>query len=1023
MIFALHGSQCYVPDLLAKLKSALSDSYEVESEVGRGGMATVFLARDVKHDRQVALKVLHPQIAATLGTERFLREVQIAARLEHPHILTLIDSGEADGLPYFVMPYLEGGSLRERLDAEGELPIEEALQLAAEVADGLDYAHEKGVVHRDIKPSNILLYRGHALIADFGVARALDVAGGPGTVTGLAVGTPKYMSPEQAAGKEVDGRSDIYGLGCVLWEMLAGEAPYDGPTPHAIIARKVSEDTPSLRVRRRTVSRELENLLAKAMAISPADRFATAGDFAKALKAGGMGMRRPLRVGAGVRKRLVVGVTAAAVLAIAGFAYWQSRSPLDEPVGLADAGIAFLPFEERGEIEGALEGDSVAKAMSLLFGSTDRYQPRPHAEVRDVVGQLCPSGVTRICSFNVAQELSTALIVTGRVTAARGDSIQVLAEMADMTGERAIPAVTVTGTRDDPGSLLFDLLRALWLAPITEGEQGALLADLTTDSPEAFAAFLDGEIYFDAWKQREARNAFARAVAADSTLAMAWFRLAILWDWANMPPRLKPALDKANAYADRLPEKTRKVLSAFNHLAWGVFDEAEVALHQLLEEDPYDPLVNYELGLLSFGYAWKHARPMTQAIESFRRVLEVQPANSSAMIYLMWALAQDGDYEAMEALDDQFPDNRVFSVGIQLIRGQRTGDSALFRAAVDDVKARPLEVGNYSELYLVGTTHGAVPDLEFLAEDLRPWTDSTYLAGLFKRSDGFVNLRVSLGDYHAAHEFGRGRLRSSRAAFERVDSLPSSFAPPDMALLASLPLPGGNPSDTAGLAERVRSWTMPEQSVLQQWEAPEFFTLGRPITHMQNEHLIRPYVLGLLASAAGDFDAATSYADEVESLEPTPYYPSLPYDFAQGVRADVLLRQGRPRQAIELLDSAKWHMNYNEVFLAPIIGAGRAGYTRALALQQLGMHEEALRWYEYGSHGIGSFFNLILLAPSHYRRAEIYEELGDIEQAIWHYEAFAELWKDADPELMVKVREVLQHIAELRGETVDVTGD
>jgi len=197
-------------DLLERLKGTLGDQYFVESEVGRGGMATVFLARDVKHDRQVAIKVLHPEIAATLGSERFLREIQIAARLEHPHILTLIDSGEADGLPYFVMPYLEGGSLRERLDKEGELPIEEALQIAAEVADGLDYAHEQGVVHRDIKPSNILLYRGHALIADFGVARALDVAGGSATVTGLAVGTPKYMSPEQAAGKsDIDGRSDV----------------------------------------------------------------------------------------------------------------------------------------------------------------------------------------------------------------------------------------------------------------------------------------------------------------------------------------------------------------------------------------------------------------------------------------------------------------------------------------------------------------------------------------------------------------------------------------------------------------------------------------------------------------------------------------------------------------------------------------------------------------------------------------------------------------------------------------------
>ena len=212
---------------------------------------------------------------------------------------------------------------------------------------------------------------------------------------------------------------------------------------------------------------------------------------------------------------------------------------------------------------------------------------------------------------------------------------------------------------------------------------------------------------------------------------------------------------------------------------------------------------------------------------------------------------------------------------------------------------------------------------------------------------------------------------------------------------------------------------MPEFSQLREWEVPELFTLVVPSTHGQFEHLIRPYVLGLLASSVGDYAAATSFADEVESLDPNRWYPSMPHDLAQGVRADVLLRQGRPQEAIAALDAARRHLNYNEVFHAPIIGAGRAGYLRALALQQLGMHEEALRWYEYGTQGI----DVAVLAATHLHRGEIYEAMGDTAQAIWHYEAFAELWKDADPELQVKVREVLQHVAELRGETVDVTGD
>jgi len=992
-----------MPELLERLSAVLQGRYAVETEVGRGGMATVFLARDLKHDRQVALKVLHPEVAASVGHDRFLREIQIAARLEHPNILTLIDSGEADGLPYFVMPYLEGGSLRERLDREGELPIEEALLIAAEVADGLDYAHEQGVVHRDIKPSNILLYRGHALIADFGVARALDVAGSGATVTGLAVGTPKYMSPEQAAGNaEIDGRSDVYGLGCVLWEMLAGEAPYDGPTPHAIMARKVTEDTPSLRVRRRTVSRELENVLAKAMARSPADRFATAGDFSRALDARGVGVRRPPRVSARRRKQVTIGAAAAAVFTVAGFAYWQTRAPADGPAALAEAGIAFLPFVEQGQIEGPLEGDSVAKAMSLMFGTTGRYQPSLHVEVRDAVKRLCPGGITEICRFSVARELGTAMVVTGRVTAARGDSIQVLAELVDMTGERAIPAVAVEGSRDDPGALLFDLLRELWLAPISEAEQGALLANLT-DSYDAFAAFLEGEIHFDAWDLLPARRAFERAVAADSTLAMAWYRLAVIWDWINAPPRLKPAIDKAMEYADRLPPREQRAVLAFDDLVWGAAEKAEPVFMELLEEDPDDPFVNYQAGLLSFGYAWKTARPMTQALESFRKVLDVQPENSSAMIYLMWALAEAGDYEAMEELDAEFPVNTAFTDVIQMIRGHRLGDTALVRAGLEAWRADTAGVD--LGLYMLGTALGTVPDLELVSNAHRPLMDSTHLAAVYGDSASFVTLRLMNIQAYSAVEFARGRLNSARAALERMESLPASIAPPSMAFLATLPLPGGNPSDTTGLAERVRSWTMPE--LVWEWHAHAFPAV--PNTHKQYEHLIRPYVLGLLASAAGDYESAGSYADELELLD-AEWYPSLPHDLAQGLRADVLLRRGRPQQAIEAIDAADWHLNYNEVFWVPMLSIGRANYLRALALQQLGMHDEALRWFTYG---------VAELAPSHYHRGEIYEAMGDIDKAIWHYEAFAELWKEADPALQMKRTEVLRRVSELRGEPLE----
>jgi len=274
-----------VTDALDRLRAALAERYAIERELGQGGMATVYLATDLRHHRKVALKVLRAELSAALGSERFLREIETTAQLTHPHILPIHDSGEADGTLFYVMPYVEGESLRDRLTREKQLPLDDALQISREVADALAYAHSHGVIHRDIKPENILLESGHAVVADFGIARAVAAAGTARlTETGLAVGTPAYMSPEQAAGEgDLDGRSDVYSLGCTLYEMLAGEPPFTGPSMQAVVAKKLSEPLPRISVVRETVPAGVEAALNKALARTPADRWPTAAEFAAVL--------------------------------------------------------------------------------------------------------------------------------------------------------------------------------------------------------------------------------------------------------------------------------------------------------------------------------------------------------------------------------------------------------------------------------------------------------------------------------------------------------------------------------------------------------------------------------------------------------------------------------------------------------------------------------------------------------------------------------------------------------------------
>jgi hypothetical protein len=363
-----------------RLTAALAGRYAIERELGRGGMATVYLARDLKFDRSVALKVLRPELTAALGAERFLREVRISARLDHPHILTLIDSGESDGFLWYVLPFVHGESLRETLNRERQLDLGQALTITRQIAGALDYAHREGVIHRDIKPENILLHEGEAMLADFGIAVAVREAGGNRlTESGLSLGTPQYMSPEQATGdRQLDARSDIYSLGAVVYEMLAGEPPLTGPTVQAVIAKLMTERPTRLRTVRDTVPQGIDNAVAKALAKVPADRFQHAGEFAAALARGATASEAPPR-----RRRWIWPAAAVLPVAIAVGAV-LIRSPEPPP------GPAFV-VRDRTQVtftgEATLPAISEdAKQLAYIVRRCERASCAYGIEVQDIGG-------------------------------------------------------------------------------------------------------------------------------------------------------------------------------------------------------------------------------------------------------------------------------------------------------------------------------------------------------------------------------------------------------------------------------------------------------------------------------------------------------------------------------------------------------------------------------------------------------------------------------------------------------------
>jgi serine/threonine protein kinase/tetratricopeptide (TPR) repeat protein len=690
----------------SELADALRDRYLIERELGRGGMATVYLARDLKHDRLVALKVIHPELAATLGPERFLREVQLTARLQHPHILSVHDSGEAAGRLWYTMPFVEGESLRDRLNRERQLSLDEALQIGRDVLAALAYAHSRGVIHRDIKPENILLEAGEAVVADFGIARAISAAGSEHlTQTGMAVGTPAYMSPEQAAaGTALDGRSDLYSVGCVLYEILAGEPPYTGPTPQAVMAKRFLEPVPHLRTMRDTVPEAVERAVTKALAKVPADRYATATEFAEALQtlSPPLAGQRPPPVRRARREVPLLAFGLLVVLLGLGSLWLGRRSFFPSRAGAHSIeSLAVLPLDNlSGDPQQEYFADGMTEALigDLSTISTLRVISRRSVMQYKSARKPLPE---------IARALHVDAVVEGTVLRA-GDRVRITAQLLEAATDRHLWSGTYQREMKDVLSLqgeVAQLVAQEVASKLSAGEQVRLAAHRPVD-PAAYEAYLEGRYFWNTRTEEglakaigyfrqaiekdssyapahtavadyynalpfysrvapseafpQAKAAALRALALDGTLAEAHAALAFVkayyeWDWAGAEQEFQRALTLRPSDAGVHFSYSRYLASTGRH------PEATAELRRAQVLDPLSIGLKANEGMVLYFNG-----EYDQAIQLLRKTLELDSTHAVAHWGLGMALEQKAMFpeaarEIQKAIDVEGPDPNFLS--------------------------------------------------------------------------------------------------------------------------------------------------------------------------------------------------------------------------------------------------------------------------------------------------------------------------------------------------------------------------
>ncbi|MGH7579369.1 MAG: protein kinase domain-containing protein [Gemmatimonadales bacterium] len=969
-------------DTLQRLKAALGERYAIEREVGAGGMATVYLAQDLRHRRPVALKVVRPELSGPGGNARFLREIELAARLQHPHILPVFDSGTVDDgvggqTPYFVMPFVEGETLRARLGREKQLPVDEAISLAAEVGDALAYAHAHGVVHRDIKPENILMSGGHGVVADFGVAKAIESSASPSgevarglTQAGFAVGTPSYMAPEQATGRDqVDARADQYSLGCVLYEMLAGSPPFAGGTAQSVVARNMTAPRPHVGKVRPDVSDALEDIIIKAMAIDPADRYPDMTAVTSAL--------RQARTATRPRRKTMIVLAAAAIAAgAAGAVAWLATRPSAIAVTEEAETIAVLPFNASGpgvEVLGEGMVDLLATNLQGVGGITT-------VEPRQVLKRWGKRGPGETASLEQAlalgRDLDAGSVVLGSAVSA-GGSVRLAADLYSVAGGERLGRAQVDGPTDSVLPLVdrlsVALLRDVWRS--REPLPSLNIASLTTDSIAALRAYLEGERYYRRFALDSALAAYTRAVEVDSTFALAHLRRALVYGWTGGygSPASDAAGEAGFRFSERLPPRSRRLAEGYHAFNEGL-PSAVDSLRAYVADYPEDLEGWYTYGEALFHLREVVPNPPDTIMAAFDRVIEGDSTLTPAVIHPLEMTLVYRDSARFDRYLRLFarsaPPRHVHAhrVGGQIAWGPPPGDSAI-RAALATVH----NVAHYGLASLYREETATSDTILDRAREL----NSAMPAGSASRRFEAIGRGFML--------LGMGRMREVRALADSV----AAVSPGAAAGLLGTPVVLGIAPPSA-LGTRVDS----------------LMALDPELTSSPRREA---YAAAMKAIARGRPDEAIRSATEgIEAADRSP----------DSTRFRGLLRATAGWARLVKGDTAAGIADLR-AGLAETGGPHAAGIT-ALQRFQLALalstdpdtRSEGITRLRYGFDNADFYLTpLAFLALG-----RTYEAAGKRDSAAVAYGRFVRLWDKADPELQGRVTEAREALTRLTAE-------